>query len=336
MGHTTRCIPIIQHLLQEGKQVFFAGNEQQQALIKAYFPSLSFILINGYGVKYSKRFLFLHICLQIPKLFIRIYHEHQEIKSICKRYSIDTIISDNRYGLWHSNINSIILTHQIAIQTGMGSWVNKVVQSVHYLFLEKFSQTWIVDQAARPGLAGSLSHSGYLPKNAVYVGWLSTFTLQTPLTSTASSGYWLLLLSGIEPQRSLIEQKLITILSTTQQAFIVIGGNAQLTNPKDFPSNGTYIPYADAQRCYTLALGASKIIARSGYSTLMDLGWIGKPLVLIPTPGQKEQEYLAKHLHTTYGIAYCAQELLSLAALEQETQALSLETDNYSKFKGFL
>jgi len=46
MGHTTRCIPIIQHLLQEGKQVFFAGNEQQQALIKAYFPSLSFLLIN--------------------------------------------------------------------------------------------------------------------------------------------------------------------------------------------------------------------------------------------------------------------------------------------------
>ena len=85
MGHTTRCIPIIQHLLQEGKQVFFAGNEQQQALIKAYFPSLSFIPINGYGVKYSKRFLFLHICLQIPKLLIRIYQEHQEIKSICKR-----------------------------------------------------------------------------------------------------------------------------------------------------------------------------------------------------------------------------------------------------------
>jgi len=336
MGHTTRCIPIIQHLLQEGKQVFFAGNEQQQTLIKAYFPSLSFIPINGYGVKYSKRFLFLHICLQIPKLLIHIYHEHQEIKSICKHYSIDTIISDNRYGLWHSNINSIILTHQIAIQTGMGSWINKVVQSVHYLFLEKFSQTWIVDQAASPGLAGSLSHSGYLPKNAVYVGWLSSFTLQTPLTSTASSGYWLLLLSGIEPQRSLIEQKLITILSTTQHAFIVIGGNAQLAIPKDFPSNGTYIPYADAQRCYTLALGASKIIARSGYSTIMDLGWINKPVLLIPTPGQKEQEYLAHFLHTTYGIATCTQDAISSEYINQTHKTLSLDKEQYVVFKTIL
>jgi predicted glycosyltransferase len=35
------------------------------------------------------------------------------------------------------------------------------------------------------------------------------------------------------------------------------------------------------------------VIARSGYSTIMDLRKLNKKAILIPTPGQTEQEYLA-------------------------------------------
>ncbi|MEO6706954.1 MAG: glycosyltransferase, partial [Ginsengibacter sp.] len=38
------------------------------------------------------------------------------------------------------------------------------------------------------------------------------------------------------------------------------------------------------------------IISRSGYTTVMDLATLRKKAILIPTPGQTEQEYLAKYL----------------------------------------
>jgi UDP-N-acetylglucosamine:LPS N-acetylglucosamine transferase len=41
---------------------------------------------------------------------------------------------------------------------------------------------------------------------------------------------------------------------------------------------------------------AKVIICRPGYSTLMDLAVLGRTAVLVPTPGQTEQEYLADYL----------------------------------------
>ena len=41
---------------------------------------------------------------------------------------------------------------------------------------------------------------------------------------------------------------------------------------------------------------ASLVISRCGYSTVMDLATLQKKSILIPTPGQTEQEYLAGHL----------------------------------------
>ena len=41
---------------------------------------------------------------------------------------------------------------------------------------------------------------------------------------------------------------------------------------------------------------ASFVISRCGYSTVMDLMELRKKSILIPTPGQTEQEYLAVHL----------------------------------------
>ena len=51
-----------------------------------------------------------------------------------------------------------------------------------------------------------------------------------------------------------------------------------------------------------LILSSQTIICRSGYSTLMDMHVLGKnELILIPTPGQTEQEYLADYWHKQFG-----------------------------------
>jgi UDP-N-acetylglucosamine:LPS N-acetylglucosamine transferase len=42
---------------------------------------------------------------------------------------------------------------------------------------------------------------------------------------------------------------------------------------------------------------AKMVISRSGYSTIMDLAMLGTKALMIPTPGQIEQEYLATYLN---------------------------------------
>ena len=51
-----------------------------------------------------------------------------------------------------------------------------------------------------------------------------------------------------------------------------------------------------AKELSQLILNATTIICRSGYSTLMDLQHLQKKnYIFVPTPGQDEQEYLAKY-----------------------------------------
>ena len=60
------------------------------------------------------------------------------------------------------------------------------------------------------------------------------------------------------------------------------------------------------------------VIARSGYSTIMDLYALEKPAILIPTPGQSEQLYLSKHLRHKKQFIFQSQQKLNIPlALEE-------------------
>jgi hypothetical protein len=50
---------------------------------------------------------------------------------------------------------------------------------------------------------------------------------------------------------------------------------------------------------------AGTVVCRSGYSTLLDLAVLGRTAVLVPTPGQPEQEDLARHWARAFGFATC-------------------------------
>lgn len=50
---------------------------------------------------------------------------------------------------------------------------------------------------------------------------------------------------------------------------------------------------------------SSLVLCRSGYTTVMDLVKLDKKAFFIPTPGQFEQEYLAKKLKKSRGISFC-------------------------------
>ncbi len=289
LGHTTRCIPVIRVLEGLGHQVRFAGNERQTAFIRKSFPEMICHPLEGYEVRYSRRLLFLTLLWQVPRLLRVIRREYRWLRQLVAEEAIDGIISDNRYGLWHPEVPSVILTHQPAIHTGLGALADTMARKVHYRFLNRFGGVWIPDIPGGKGLGGSLSHPPDLPPAASYVGWLSQFQ---PAVNAGAGRRILILLSGPEPQRTLLADALWVQAADLQQPVVFVEGSANAAR-ENVPAHIRHIPLAGADELQTLLEDAELVVCRSGYSTLMDLALLRKKAALIPTPGQAEQEYLA-------------------------------------------
>lgn len=293
LGHATRCFPLIHELLAQGADVWLAGEGAQAALFKEAFPELPLLKLPGYQVEYAKtkRGLALKLILQIPRILNSIRQENRWLKKTVRRHQIDAVISDNRYGLHHPHIPCIFITHQLCIKVPMGKKAERWLQKINYRYIQRFSACWIPDHKAAPGLAGELSHPDILPGIPVtYIGPLSRFE---KTTAAEVPDQLLVLLSGPEPQRTLLEEKLIAEL-------VHYNGNATLV--RGLPGNTSMMPSTNMIRIYNhlpaAALNeelqkAALVICRSGYSTLMDLGALQKKSVLVATPGQTEQEYLS-------------------------------------------
>jgi len=217
------------------------------------------------------------------------------------------------------------MTHQLQIMTGFGGLADRIMRKLHYRILEKFDECWVVDEQENGGLAGALSHPRELPSRARYLGLLSQ--LQRPTgPSQAHSNSILVLLSGPEPMRGILEEKLLQqVSSITGYHFHIIAGNHAGSVRTHLPAHITYVTHANAEQLGSALADAQLVICRSGYSTLMDLAGFQKKALLIPTPGQSEQEYLAEHLQTQ-DIA------LSRQQAELDLQQDIAEALNYSGF----
>ena len=173
----------------------------------------------------------------------------------------------------------------------MGLWVDKLIGWLNHFFISKFDECWIPDASGSINLAGELRH-GDIPENAVYIGSLSRFSMNTEKTS----GLMLIILSGPEPQRSMLEKILEKQLSVYPgKVCIVRGMPGEKAKPADSAKVQWYnhLPAKDLQE---LMSAAELVICRSGYTTVMDLVKMQKKAILVPTPGQPEQEYLAVYL----------------------------------------
>jgi uncharacterized protein (TIGR00661 family) len=320
LGHTTRCIPIIQYLLQNKKKVVFAGNEFQKKYITTYFPQIDTLTLEGYNVHYSRSragFIW-SLFRQLPKLYKTVQYEHSWLLKMAALYNFDGIISDNRYGLYHPNIPSVFITHQLQLHTGLGKFADQLACQLHERFISRFHTCWIPDVAGHDNLGGKLSHPEKLPQNTNYLGWLSA--LQTPELPANTHKHILILLSGPEPQRSILSDILWHACKDYTGNIIFVEGRQQVQSRADIPKNIHWKPYVTPKQLQPIMQEASLVICRSGYSTLMDLVTLQKKAVLIPTPGQTEQEYLGKALHQK-GVFYSIdQSLFQLAKVLQDIQ----------------
>ena len=307
LGHTTRCVPLIGYLNSLGHRVFVAGNEWQKSFMRATFGHIDVIDLEGYNITYSKwnRWGQIGVLSQLPGLYKTISAEHEWLRHIARDMQLHGIISDNRYGLFHHDIPSVIMTHQLRIQTGMGNMADHVVQRIHYKYLDRFDTTWIADAPTYPGLGGQLSHTTVLPKQSKYIGLLSQFEGIEAANDT--DGSLLILLSGPEPQRSNLSRILWQQALRYEGKVTFIEGSDRVTLPDHIPPHITYYKWLSNEKLAPILHEAGIVICRSGYSTLMDLVALCKKAIVIPTPGQTEQEYLGKHLHEQ-GVFYTARQ----------------------------
>jgi uncharacterized protein (TIGR00661 family) len=300
LGHVTRCVPIIQHILSLGHQVIFAGNKGQQEYVRTIFFNLEFLFLEGYNVQYSKTRLGFapKIIGQIPRLKKCIKREHLWLQNVVKTNQIDAVIADNRYGLYHAHIPCVIITHQLQIRSGLSNLIDNILLKIHYKFIERFKRCWVVDIEEDEGLSGILGHPNSLPKiKTDYIGLLSQCTLKATKKTFDSEFYVLILLSGTEPQRTILSDILWKKAIKSDKKIIFVSGSNQAIVPEKIPEHISYHQRLSAKELMIAINTASIVICRSGYSSLMDLLALNKKAILIPTPGQTEQEYLAKLMH---------------------------------------
>ncbi|CAA9505032.1 MAG: UDP-N-acetylglucosamine--N-acetylmuramyl-(pentapeptide) pyrophosphoryl-undecaprenol N-acetylglucosamine transferase [uncultured Segetibacter sp.] len=235
----------------------------------------------------------LKIALQIPKILRNINREKKWLNNFLKNNNVHAIISDNRYGLFHHKITSVFITHQLLIKAPF-SFAEKIIQKINYWFINKFSLCWVPDEVGTLNLAGVLSHPSRLPKIKLdYLGGISRLERQAV---TENKYDVLIILSGPEPQRTILEKKVLVELTHFKgKAMLVRGlpGNNELVSSQNDLVIKNHLPAKELEKVIN---ESEFIVSRSGYTTVMDICKLQKKSILIPTPGQTEQEYLAIHL----------------------------------------
>ncbi len=300
LGHASRCVPIIRQLLNSGVKVYIAGSGASASLLKQEFPNLEFIYLKSFTMKYSKSNSQIWAVLRsFPNLIYRTIVEHYQLKAIIKKYNIDLVISDNRFGLWNENLDTVFITHQLMVKMPKKiKWLEPLVWRLNGVFIKKFTKCWVPDfKDTDLALSGDLAHNVPLYNNVEFIGILSRFTANNNIEM--QKGLCVAVLSGAEPQRTIWQNQLLKKLQNSKHTKVVLVEGLPNASYTTYDIGEIQVvPYLSADRLQDLLLQAEQIICRSGYSSIMDLYAINKLKYaeLIPTPGQPEQEYLAEFI----------------------------------------
>lgn len=295
LGHATRDIPLIREILNAGCEVVIAAEGKHAALLHQEFPELTMLNLPGYRIQYAQKgwFFGFKIIQQIPKILNAIKYEQKWLQQVVAEHHIDAVISDNRFGLYHSSIPTVIISHQLLIKTPFGGIPEKLLQNINYRYIRKYSACWIPDYAGTNNLSGILAHPKVLPPNTTYLGCLSRFVNRPNVPKQYDL---LVLISGPEPQRSNLEKMVLDQVKSLPISALIVSGKPGTPEKQQITPQIQQVNHLNANELNEAMLASDMVLSRSGYTTLMDLVKLNKKAILIPTPGQSEQVYLGKFL----------------------------------------
>ncbi len=296
LGHATRCIPVVRELLKLKGAVWAVLTPPQKALYEPEFGSdIQYIPLEEPPIDYEQSFM-LAMVRQLPKFSSQMRRENSLAEWLTNKLQPDLIISDNRYGFRSVNVPSVIISHQLQLRAGL---LSSPVNSLVHTFLKRFDAVWVPDVEGIPNLSGMLSHGRKPVQTIYYPGPLSRMN---PVVMESKTQYdWTALLSGPEPQRTHFENLIVDAAEKLNLTVAIVAGQPEGGESPEITGTITRFPHLNDADLLKLIAASKGIVCRSGYSTLCDLAAMQRKALLVPTPGQTEQIYLAKHFAQAFG-----------------------------------
>jgi len=318
LGHASRCIPIINALIVNNFEPVVASDGEALKLLQKEFPKIKCYELPSYNIRYSKKDkLKYKLFLSIPRILRVIKNEKREIEEIIEKENLSGIISDNRFGVRNTKIPSVYITHQLNVLSGS---TTSITSRIHQQIISKFNECWVPDTMSKSRLSGKLSEIKNKNIKVKFVGTLSRFYK----TSVSNEYDFLIVLSGPEPQRSILEQILTIELKDYDKKVLLVRGvitDKAVPYINDTTKVVNYMLTVQLQRAFN---ESEIVLARSGYSTIMDIAKLEKKAFFIPTPGQFEQEYLAQRMDE-----------LNIAPFADQSSFKIKMLDRIAKYDGF-
>jgi uncharacterized protein (TIGR00661 family) len=301
IGHASRCVPVIKTLVELGQEVIIAADKAPLAFLQAAFPKIETIRFPGFEPFYSSgKSQVLNTARLVPSLIKSAGYDNRFVEKLVTDRNINAVISDNRFGASSKKVPSVFITHQIHINLPWSlrgirplvSWLNKK-------YIRNFSACWVPDFENEPNISGMLSHPPLKGIKVDYIGPLSRFScIEDPEKEPAYDV--LAILSGPEPQRTLLEMKLIKEINGLPLSVCILRGKPDYHRELKQTKRLHLFNHAHDEKIQELMQSSKLIISRPGYSTIMDLIAVQKKAFFVPTPGQTEQEYLARRMRSLH------------------------------------
>ena len=306
LGHASRCIPLIRQHLAAGDEVVLGGDGDSLLLLRRHFPDLPVLPLAPLRLTYSAGNSQVGAMLRaLPKIVVSSIRDHRLLRRYLHTGHFDLVISDNRFGLFSRLTKCVYITHQLHILLPRPwQWMSPFVSRLHAAVYRHFVEVWVPDTPNHT-LSGILSTPVSSQPPVRYIGPLSRFAGCAGMVIENRYAHYdvVAVLSGLEPQRTLLEDTILNRYVHSQERVLVVQGKVERPATCLTHANITLVPHLSDTDLAAALLSARHIIARSGYSTIMDLNALGllpnsdslKQIELIPTPGQPEQEYLAEY-----------------------------------------
>jgi uncharacterized protein (TIGR00661 family) len=295
LGHATRSLPVIRKLISENNELTIISHGRTLELLKKELgDNIEYISIQDYPMLLSEnsRQFMAKSMVYWPSFIRRMQKGLAQVTKILQHRKCDRIISDSRYDVYSKKIPSFFISHQIRIMNPLRIKMFERGSETFNLFFFKRFRGVIVPDYKDDDLSGELSHNLHrIDENKLhYAGILSDFKKK----NTKKDIDYLISISGPEPQRTMLEEKLLSQIDGLDGKVVVTLGKSEKIGKFKLKNIEAYSFLSKEDR--EDFLNRSKlVVSRSGYSTILDLAVVGTKALMTPTPGQIEQEYLAKY-----------------------------------------
>lgn len=337
LGHATRSKPLIEALLERDCKIDFITTGRALKVLKEHFGErCSYFDVPSIVSPYTKSEHFvLSFIKNGPKMLQSLKNARRASKKIIHENGYDLVISDCRYDVYGEKKKSFLINHQLRFAAPAGAETFAELWLAQRM--SKYKKVIVPDFPGKDNLTGKLSHKLHFikSKKVEYVGILS----HIKKTKCRKDIDYLITLTGPEPQRSLLEDIVFKQAGCLSGKVVIAGGNPDKDKPK-LAANVEYHPYLNTQQMEDCLNRCKFFISRSGYTSMMELAELGiSKALLIPTPGQTEQEYLGEFYMKQGYFPQVTQKELDLAhdcALAEDYRGFPAPWDTEQSVKNIL